>query len=321
MNLYILILKIKIKMKINSRVKYGNFFRDHSSYLLKDMVRIPGCEKEFTQNLSNTLNLEKYVPNLNEKHVVLYYEEITNEYNKLVCICIFRIRDDNDELFYLYLNTNMYRNCSTCDGGTEMNHKINYGDNLKSVIEFNFTETEYDEQLQRLLLHENYDVSDNTLHVLSKEIKHLLLFDQLFSLIGENQFFYSKIEHSTIYDKLAEYLNFSPDEQNEFLLNKKFDNETTIRRHIDNYYTITKSEIIVTFISVTFEDEENDWKLDNCKILNFEDKKFNFGYEGWNLLSEDYEKFDFKIGEEKEGRSIIKTLTIKIPCIVMEKYE
>ncbi len=278
-------------MKINSTVKYGNY----SSYFLRDMLKIPGCKKEFIQykfDHPNNLNMENI-------SIILYYNEIVNESNEIDCICIFRIRDDEDELFYVFLNTNMYRGCSSCDSETEMNHIINYSDNLKAVIEFNVEENELDLQLKMLLLHENFIVTDE----LSREIKHLLLFDQLFSLIGENIFFYSKIEHSTIYDDLEEY--FSNISNENTLLNENLTDKTAIKK----YYKTTKSEIIIKFIS---DCKENVWKNKECKILNFENEKFNFSYEGWDLLCQDYEKFNFEITDEK-------SLIIKIPCLVVEK--
>lgn len=280
----------------NPRVKYGNFYRDCSSYKIDSMSRIPGCMKVFYEGIQDTLDLQHAT--------IIYYKEIKDKYHELECISIMRTQD----MFYLYIHTNMSTTCSTCDGGTTTNHKLNYSDNLKHVIEFNFKENEYDDEIKKLLLHEDFEPKNNS--KFEKEIRHLLLFGQIWQLTGDNMLIFSPIVNDKETLQKLEIL-FTFDNINE--INNELDIDYEIQIELRKYYKIEKTFVKIEYNNYGDSNHNDYWVPTKYTINNTEIRDKYFSYEGWNLLPED-------------GVSLIKfthiyeenILKVEIPILILK---
>lgn len=77
------------------------------------------------------------------KHTCLI-DDSSHDHKKFQGVGIFRVTDVNGITFYFVIDTNMSGYCSTCDGGLELDTKVIYGTDLKSVMEFALDERQLD---------------------------------------------------------------------------------------------------------------------------------------------------------------------------------
>ena len=121
----------------NSMFLYGNFWHHYSSIYISNIIPILGYDmyslnKLFEQQSSYheaTLYLGPLEPETLYEHIQ------SDTYKDFSGWCIFMIHTDFGEI-YFYMDMDLYKGCSSCDGGTKTHCKIRCADNLKALVQF-----------------------------------------------------------------------------------------------------------------------------------------------------------------------------------------
>lgn len=124
--------KLKPAGRIDANFLYGNFYHQYSNICISDFVPVLGCNVDI--NVLFKERFPRYFDFSQVRDFELLYEQISYDYNnEFRGWCIFMTPNRS---VYFYMELDMTRGCTTCDGGTDSTVKIRYSDSLPLLISF-----------------------------------------------------------------------------------------------------------------------------------------------------------------------------------------